>query len=126
MATHTGTPGIVTTRLHTYIYVQRPGETVFIPHGVAHSILNLDRNLAVAESLLPAASIDLLAKFAAFDWKPLRFRSSSRALFANLVNRDLRRVLDVAEARRWRDFGRRMLEQVLTVTAPANKTGWLI
>ena len=32
--------------------VQRPGEAIFLPHGVAHSVLNIQDNVAVTENFL--------------------------------------------------------------------------
>ena len=33
-------------------FVQGPGEAIYLPHGVAHSVLNLEDNVAVTENFL--------------------------------------------------------------------------
>ena len=37
--------------------VQGPGEVIFLPHGLTHSVLNLHDNVALTENFLSISSI---------------------------------------------------------------------
>ncbi len=94
------------------MFIQRPGETIYIPHGMGHSVLNLDENVSITENFLPLTSVDEIAQFSAYKVNPFAFEApgSAQRVFRNLVNRDLDR-----ESRR---FARAMYRQVSSVEPP--------
>ena len=91
--------------------IQKPGETIYIPHGQAHAVLNLDENLSVTENFLSLGAMDELAKFHAFDWNLFQFDSegASERVWRNLMNRDLMKDRDA------RKYGQEMLRQCMTM-----------
>ena len=52
-------------------------KVIYVPHGVGHSVLNLDENLSITENFLGIAALDELAKFYAHNWNPMHFEVSS-------------------------------------------------
>ena len=53
--------------------LQGPGEVIYVPHGIGHSVLNLNENLSITENFLALSAIDELAKFHALQWNPMHF-----------------------------------------------------
>ena len=33
-------------------FIQKPGEAVYLPHGVVHAVLNIEDNVAITENFL--------------------------------------------------------------------------
>ncbi len=94
--------------------VQGPGETIYVPHGMGHSVLNLDENVSVTENFLPSTALDEMAQFFAYSMNPFHFESAgaSERIWKNLINRDL--------DKNTRRYLKAVLKQVLSVEPPEN------
>ncbi len=98
--------------------VQKPGETIYVPQGQGHAVLNLDENVSVTENFLSVSALDELAKFYAYGWNPFHYNTEEAAtrVWRNLMVRDLKH--QPAELRK---FARDMVKQVKTVLPPTEE-----
>lgn len=79
-------------------FVQAPGEAVYLPHGLAHSVLNLRDNVAVTENFLFVDGLpELMSQIVLDEISPFRPDWDERAVkklyYGNLVGADDRRAM---------------------------------
>eukprot|EP00095_Tigriopus_kingsejongensis_P005222 maker-scaffold585_size130225-snap-gene-0.20 protein:Tk05222 transcript:maker-scaffold585_size130225-snap-gene-0.20-mRNA-1 annotation:"bifunctional arginine demethylase and lysyl-hydroxylase jmjd6-like" len=87
--------------------VQKPGEIIYVPHGMGHAVLNIDENLSITENFLPVGAMDELAKYYVFDQNPMQYdvEHAAERTWKNLLNRDL---VD----KKHRRYAKAMLQQI--------------
>ncbi|XP_059079459.1 uncharacterized protein LOC131877717 [Tigriopus californicus] len=87
--------------------VQKPGEIIYVPHGMGHAVLNIDENLSITENFLHVGAMDELAKYYVFEQKPMQYdvENAAKRTWMNLVNRDIK-------DKRHRRYAKAMLQQI--------------